>query len=163
MDSRSTRWLPEQYPTECRASAFASLASTLVAGDTNGTLDNADWNKAPTVGCGPFIFKEWVPGDTVRFVANENFWLDRPRLDVLIVRFVPNETAQIEVPDISIEPLNTLESEIQRSQLAHLFFAIVRRLPLSGINGRHFTIENQSQMFVVAYFTQLCREPGGQL
>jgi peptide/nickel transport system substrate-binding protein len=60
-----------------------------------GTLDNADWNRAPTVGCGPFVFKEWVPGDSVRFVTNENYWLGRPRLDELIFRFLPDESTRI--------------------------------------------------------------------
>jgi peptide/nickel transport system substrate-binding protein len=30
--------------------------------DTEGTLDNADWNRAPTVGLGPYVFDTWESG-----------------------------------------------------------------------------------------------------
>jgi peptide/nickel transport system substrate-binding protein len=63
--------------------------------DAKGTIDTADWNKAPTVGCGPFVFKEWQSGSFARFVANENYWLGRPKLDELFFRFVPDDASQI--------------------------------------------------------------------
>lgn len=63
--------------------------------DAEGTLDNADWNIAPTVGCGPFVFEEWQSGSFARFVANDNFWLDRPMLDELFFQFVPDDASMI--------------------------------------------------------------------
>jgi peptide/nickel transport system substrate-binding protein len=63
--------------------------------DSEGTIDNADWNKAPTVGCGPFVFDEWQSGSFARFVANDNFWLGRPKLDELFFRFVPDDASMI--------------------------------------------------------------------
>jgi peptide/nickel transport system substrate-binding protein len=63
--------------------------------DAEGTLDTADWNKAPTVGCGPFVFNEWQSGSFARFVANENFWLGRPKLDELFFQFVPDDASMI--------------------------------------------------------------------
>lgn len=63
--------------------------------DAEGTLDTAEWNKAPTVGCGPFVFEEWQSGSFARFVANENFWLGRPKLDEIFFRFVPDDASQI--------------------------------------------------------------------
>jgi peptide/nickel transport system substrate-binding protein len=63
--------------------------------DKDGTLDTAEWNKAPTVGCGPFVFEEWESGSFARFVANENYWLGRPKLDELFFRFVPDDASQI--------------------------------------------------------------------
>jgi peptide/nickel transport system substrate-binding protein len=63
--------------------------------DAEGTIDTAEWNKAPTVGCGPFVFDEWQSGSFARFVANENFWLGRPKLDELFFRFVPDDASQI--------------------------------------------------------------------
>jgi peptide/nickel transport system substrate-binding protein len=63
--------------------------------EADGTLDNADWNIAPTVGCGPFVFEEWQSGSFARFVANENFWLGRPKVDELFFRFVPDDASQI--------------------------------------------------------------------
>jgi peptide/nickel transport system substrate-binding protein len=63
--------------------------------DEAGTIDTADWNKAPTVGCGPFVFEEWESGSFARFVANDNFWLGRPTLDEIFFRFVPDDASQI--------------------------------------------------------------------
>jgi peptide/nickel transport system substrate-binding protein len=60
-----------------------------------GTLDTIEWNKAPTVGCGPFVFQEWESGSFARFVANDNYWLGRPKLDEIFVRFVPDDASQI--------------------------------------------------------------------
>ncbi len=48
--------------------------------DENGTIDTAEWNKAPTVGCGPFVFQEWESGSFARFVVNENYWGPGQRL-----------------------------------------------------------------------------------
>jgi peptide/nickel transport system substrate-binding protein len=63
--------------------------------DAEGTIDTAEWNKAPTVGCGPFVFEEWQSGSFARFVANDNFWLGRPKLDELFFRFVPDDASMI--------------------------------------------------------------------
>ncbi|GEM_PF-6736603 len=63
--------------------------------EADGTLDNADWNTNPTVGCGPFVFVEWESGSYARFVANENYWLGRPILDEIFIRFVPDDASQV--------------------------------------------------------------------
>lgn len=63
--------------------------------ESQGTIDTADWNKNPTVGCGPFVLQEWQSGSFARFVANENFWLGRPKLDELFFRFVPDDASMI--------------------------------------------------------------------
>ena len=63
--------------------------------DAEGTIDNAEWNLAPTVGCGPFVFDEWESGSFARFAANDNFWLGRPPIDELFFRFVPDDASMI--------------------------------------------------------------------
>jgi peptide/nickel transport system substrate-binding protein len=63
--------------------------------DSEGTLDTAAWNKAPTVGCGPFVFSEWQSGSFARFVANDNFFLGRPKLDELFFQFVPDDASMV--------------------------------------------------------------------
>ena len=60
------------------------------------TLDAAAWNLAPTVGCGPFVFTEWVENDHVRFVRNENYWLGKPNIDEIYIRFAADDAAQKE-------------------------------------------------------------------
>jgi peptide/nickel transport system substrate-binding protein len=63
--------------------------------DKDGTLDTAAWNKAPTVGCGPFVFKEWQSGSFARFVKNDNFWGEKAKLDELFFQFVPDDASMI--------------------------------------------------------------------
>jgi peptide/nickel transport system substrate-binding protein len=63
--------------------------------DKDGTLDNAEWNKKPTVGCGPYNFAEWESGSFARFVANDKYWLGRPKIDEIFFRFVPDDASQV--------------------------------------------------------------------
>lgn len=62
--------------------------------DQDGTLDNAEWNLAPTVGCGPFKFEEWNAGQNAKFVADPNYWLGQPKIGEIIVTFIPDNDAQ---------------------------------------------------------------------
>jgi peptide/nickel transport system substrate-binding protein len=63
--------------------------------EQEGTIDRAEWNLQPTVGCGPFVFEEWESGSFARFVANDNYWMGRPKLDEIFVRFVPDDASQV--------------------------------------------------------------------
>jgi len=53
--------------------------------DEDGTLDNAEWNHAPKVGVGPFVFKEWEPDSHIIFEANPN-WIRPPKLKQIFIR-----------------------------------------------------------------------------
>ena len=59
-----------------------------------GSIDEAEWNLAPTVGCGPFNFAEWESGSYIRFVKNPNYWLGQPKLDEIYLQFVPDDASQ---------------------------------------------------------------------
>jgi len=93
---------PEPY-APWLSSLFSGLAGISIipahvlqpAFDAEGTIDTAEWNTAPTVGCGPFVFEEWESGSFARFVANENFWLGKPGLDELFFQFVPDDASMI--------------------------------------------------------------------
>lgn len=61
--------------------------------DAEGTIDNAEWNKAPTVGVGPFVFSEWESGSHIIFKANPN-WIHPPKLEQIFIRIVPDDAAQ---------------------------------------------------------------------
>ncbi|HLO27604.1 MAG TPA: peptide ABC transporter substrate-binding protein [Anaerolineales bacterium] len=61
--------------------------------DADGTIDNAEWNKAPTVGVGPFVFSEWESGSHIIFKANPN-WIHPPKLEQIFIRIVPDDAAQ---------------------------------------------------------------------
>ncbi len=59
-----------------------------------GTIDEAEWNLAPTVGCGPFNFVEWESGSFIHFTKNENYWPGAPNLDEVYFQFVPDDASQ---------------------------------------------------------------------
>lgn len=62
--------------------------------DAEGSIDEAEWNLAPTVGCGPFNFAEWESGSYMRFVKNENYWAGEANLDEIYLQFVPDDASQ---------------------------------------------------------------------
>ena len=85
---------------------FAPWAATLWKGiipkhvlqpvfEADGNLNAAEYNRTPMVGCGPFNFAEWEAGSFARFVANDSYWLGRPKLDEILIRFVPDDASQI--------------------------------------------------------------------
>lgn len=63
--------------------------------DAEGTIDNADWNRNPTVANGPFVLKEWVAASHLILEANDTYWRGRPVLDKIFIRIVPDDEAQM--------------------------------------------------------------------
>ncbi|MBN2386483.1 MAG: peptide ABC transporter substrate-binding protein [Anaerolineales bacterium] len=63
--------------------------------EAEGTIDNADWLRNPTVGYGPYVFDEWESGSYVRFVRNENYWGEPANIDEIFIRFVPDDASQV--------------------------------------------------------------------
>jgi peptide/nickel transport system substrate-binding protein len=47
------------------------------------------------IGTGPFKFEEWVPNERVVLRANDDYWGDRPKLDTLVFRPIPEVSARI--------------------------------------------------------------------
>lgn len=63
--------------------------------EAEGTIDNAEWNRAPTVSMGPFMFNEWESGSHLSFVRNPNYHGDPPPIDEIFIRIVPDDVAQV--------------------------------------------------------------------
>jgi peptide/nickel transport system substrate-binding protein len=63
--------------------------------DAEGTIDDAEWNRNPTVGNGSFILKEWEAASHLIFEANPSYWRGRPTLDQIFIRIVPDDEAQM--------------------------------------------------------------------
>ena len=61
--------------------------------DADGTLDNASWNREPTVGVGPYVFEEFQSGSHLSFVANPN-WIEPPQIQRFFIQIVPDDAAQ---------------------------------------------------------------------
>lgn len=63
--------------------------------EAEGSIDAAEWNRAPSVSVGPFVFAEWESGSHLRFTRNENWFGDAPKVDEIFFRFVPDDEAQM--------------------------------------------------------------------
>lgn len=61
--------------------------------DADGTIDNAEWNRNPVPGLGPFVLDQWETGGHLSFKANPN-WINPPKLEQVFVRIVPDDAAQ---------------------------------------------------------------------
>ena len=55
----------------------------------------ADAVTAHPIGTGPFIFKEWVPGDHYTLTANKAYWGGAPKIDELIIRTIPDGSTRV--------------------------------------------------------------------
>lgn len=62
--------------------------------EAEGTLDNAAWNRMPTVGSGPYVVSEWETGSHILFARNDNYFGGDVILDGVFVRFVPDDASQ---------------------------------------------------------------------
>ena len=71
--------------------SFAISSPTAVQkdGDKYGTAAGS------TVGTGHFMFKEWVPNDKITLVRNPNWWGTGPKLDSLVFRSIPDNSARL--------------------------------------------------------------------
>jgi peptide/nickel transport system substrate-binding protein len=61
--------------------------------DADGTLDNAEWNRAPMVGSGAFNFVQWEAGAFILFARNENYFNEVAKLDEVFLRFSVDSSA----------------------------------------------------------------------
>jgi peptide/nickel transport system substrate-binding protein len=62
--------------------------------EADGSLQEAEWNMGPSVGCGPYVYEEWESGSFLRFVKNENYWKGVANIDEVYFQFVPDDAAQ---------------------------------------------------------------------
>ena len=64
--------------------------------EAEGTLDTAEWNTAPTVGVGPFVFTEWETDSHMIFEANPN-WINPPQLEQVFIRFADDAAQEVAI------------------------------------------------------------------
>jgi ABC-type transport system substrate-binding protein/predicted Ser/Thr protein kinase len=113
-------------------------------------LESNDFIRQPTVGSGPFIITEWVPGESITLLPNPNFYAGRAKLDRMEIRFVadsPTALTALQSSDVDwypgfsendIESLKELEPNISltfvpSADFEHYLFNLGRT---DGIDGR---------------------------
>jgi peptide/nickel transport system substrate-binding protein len=104
----------------------------------------------PKVSSGPWVITDWVPGDHMTLLPNPNFYSGRPKLDRILIKFVPTpetalaalQTGDIDwYPDFSesdIATVGALEPAIHLmvkpgADFEHYFFNMGTT---TGVNGQ---------------------------
>ncbi len=126
----------------------AILPQHILTGVTAAESD--PFTRQPTVGSGPFVITEWVPGDYMELLPNPNFYNGRAILDRIQIRFVADSAAALAAlqtgdvdfyPNFSEGDIATLESLSPDvvltvdpgSNFEHYFFNMGR---VDGVDGR---------------------------
>jgi len=124
------------------------LPKHMLEGET--ALEGNDFIHQPTVGSGPFVIAEWVPGDYMTLLPNPNFYAGRAVLDQVQIRFVADSAAALAAlqtgdvdwyPNYSegdIATIKALEPDVKLtvvpgSSFEHYFFNLGRT---EGVDGR---------------------------
>lgn len=91
----------DDYTIELKYSAWANNLVT-VLGEVFIYCPNAfeengeDWAAINPVGTGPFVLKEYIQGDHMTYVKNENYWRDgEPYLDEIVINWLSDATSQV--------------------------------------------------------------------
>jgi len=117
-DSTVVITFSELYPgwqtlfTQGPNNSGAILPKHVLEGQTG--LESNDFIHQPTVGSGPWVITEWIPGDYMTLLPNPNFHGGRPLLDQVQIRFVPDPAtalAALQTGDVDWFP-NFSEAEI---------------------------------------------------
>lgn len=111
------------------------------------------------VGTGPFVFKEWVPGDRVVLTANDKYWDGRPYLDKYIMRIIPDTaTTFLELKHYGIDMMGLTPLQFVRQTDYPIFnrqFSKYQYLAFSyvylGYNLRHGLFKDKRVRQALSY------------
>jgi len=91
----------DEYTVKVKAKApFAPMLRNLTH-STNGIQSPAalkkSWDKPLTqpVGTGPFLFKEWVPGNRLVMVRNDAYWGRKATLSEVTYKVIPDDASRV--------------------------------------------------------------------
>jgi len=111
--------------------------------DSAGSINEAEWSRAPTVSCGPYNFDEWESGSFARFVANDNYWLGRPKIDEIFFQFVPDDASQVNALKAGDGDLGTFFAYSDVPDLEEAGITILKAF--SGYNeGYYFNLDPET-------------------
>lgn len=100
------------------------------------------------VGTGPFMFKEWVSGDHITMVKNPNYWGDKPKIDTLVFKFVPEANTRLTMletgeADVAYPIAAADVQNLKNSDKINLIIKPTNRLIYIGMNVKKPPFNNQ--------------------
>lgn len=83
-----------ENPMAATLNYLAQANNCIVSEDVMDKVGQDEYKSKPS-GTGPFVFKEWIPGDRVIFTANEDYYLGAPAIKELTIRNINDKTASL--------------------------------------------------------------------
>ena len=84
-------------------------------------LENSAFIHQPEIGTGPFVVTQWVPGESLTLLPNPNFYLGRPKLDRIQIRFLGTTQAALQAVkdgEADWDPLIASENQFALANLS---------------------------------------------
>lgn len=135
LDNLTAQWwgLPGFVDPTYADNFWSPLPEHLWGNLSPAQLASADTTSRPPVGWGPYIFREWVPGELIRMEKNPNYFRageKLPLFDTLIFRFVKDAPTAISAmiagqcdlldPSVRLDGHIDLLTELQRDDQLRL-------------------------------------------
>ncbi len=121
----------------------AKLSIDLTSSNSAAFKGSDTWDKW-LVGTGPFVFKEWVSGDHMTMVRNNNYWgSHKAYLDQITVKFEPDTNTELADLRTATVDLGIDFRAALLSPLAHLSNVTTVVLGDSGAEKLDFNLKNK--------------------
>jgi peptide/nickel transport system substrate-binding protein len=91
-DFTITFYFQRPYADQLNDLQMLIMPQHMLADTPPAQMRSSSFNRQP-VGNGPFRLKEWVSNQRLEFVPNESYFGERPHLDRVIFRIIPDQTA----------------------------------------------------------------------
>lgn len=91
----------DEYTVKIETTEPCGAMLATLTHSTNGIQSpaalKASWDKPlpKTVGTGPFVFEEWLPGEKLTMVRNEDYWGEKAKLSELVFKVIPDDAARV--------------------------------------------------------------------
>jgi oligopeptide transport system substrate-binding protein len=114
---------------------FAVVPKSAIAPDPQGFSDNPK-------GTGPFVFSSWDKGERIVLKANRDYFLDKPKIDTLIFRVIPDEKTRFEnFKSGLLEHCDIPPSQIAEVRKDPQLTALIQGVPAMDMYGYAFNCE----------------------
>jgi peptide/nickel transport system substrate-binding protein len=100
------------------------------------------------VGAGPYILKEWVKGDRIVMVRNENYWGEKPTVEKITWKIVPEDATREAMLragqiDICYKPLPSNVAALKADPNITVEMPLDTRTIFMGLNCQKFVTTNK--------------------
>ncbi|MGO0058878.1 glutathione ABC transporter substrate-binding protein [Brevibacillus fluminis] len=143
------------------SSPYTPLLSILASNEGSmlspkAIAEHADTLSKNPIGTGPFKFESWTPGQEMILVKNDSYWGQKPKVDKIDYKVVPEDTtriAMVEAGEVHVAdqlPVTELE-RVQTSQSMNLVRAEGLGVEYIGFNTQQKPFDDERVRQAVAH------------